>query len=68
MLLLSALALYKKTTPFWSHVEGGAAGMEPVTLVTPVMNKVMLTVSEATDTEFKTCQRMRSLPALPKLL
>jgi hypothetical protein len=62
------LALYKKTPRFWSLFEEEAAGVEPVTLVTPVMDKAMLTVLEATNMEFKTCQQMRCLPALSKLL
>ncbi len=46
---LSALALYKKITRFWSLFEGEAAGMEPVT---PVMDEAALTVLEATDMVF----------------
>jgi hypothetical protein len=68
MSLLSALALYKKTTCFWSLFEGEGAGVEPLTPVTPVMDEAMLAILEATDTEFKTFQRMCSLPASSKLL
>jgi hypothetical protein len=59
MLLLSALALYKKTTRFWSLFEGEAAGVEPVTPVTPVMAEATLK---------NTCCQMRVLPASLKLL
>ena len=65
MLLLSALASYKKMMRFWSLFDREAAGVEPVT---PVMDEAMLSVLEAMDTEFKTYQRMCSLPALSKLL